>query len=345
VEHLEQLEERALLAFTTLGFSLPDLVISGVAGPVAAWGGTLNITATIKNIGASTITNPIAQAPGSTSTADAPPSTVTVLLTPRPHSAARAVTLGSFQAPAVPQNSLEQVTESFTLPARPSGFPGAGGRFFVRLVVNSDNAVIEANNANDVSKPIQVLVAPQALPAVRAIALYLPPVMQPGDTVAPVIQVGNFGTAPSGSVQVALVASTTKSFTVGSSIVALYTITNIPSAAETPTGGTVISYPQNVTVSGNIATINGTPVTLPTSPATYFLGVVVDPFGKVKQLSVPRNSFALSREVGPPIPDLPPAGVVSTANTNPFPEPATGNLIGVVSTTQNTTILLRRRNS
>jgi hypothetical protein len=343
VEQLERLEERALLAFSNLGFSLPDLVISGVAGPVAAWGGPLNITATVKNIGASTITNPIAQAPGSTTTADAPVSTVTVLLTPQRRSLAGAVTLGTFQAPAVPQNSLEQVTEAFTLPAQPRGFQGAGGRFFIRLVVNSDNQVIEANTSNDVSKPIPVLVAPQALPALRATALFLPPVMQPGDTIAPVIQVGNFGTAPSGTVQVALVASTTKSFTVGSSIVALYTITNIPSAAETPTGGSFVTYPLNVTVSGNIATINGTPVTLPTSPATYFVGVVVDPFGKVKQISVPKNPFALSRNVGPPIADLPPAGVVSTANTNPFPEPPTGNLIGIVSTTENTTILVRRR--
>jgi hypothetical protein len=341
---LERLEERALLAFSNLGFSLPDLTISGIAGPVAAWGGTLNVTATIKNQGATTTTNPIAQAPGDPSTADAPASTVTVLITPRRSSLAGAVSLGSFVAPAVPQNSLEMVTESFTLPARPAGFRGAGGKFFIRLVVNSNHQVLEANTTNDLSRPIAVSVVSQALPELRATALYVPPVMQPGDTIAPVIQVENIGTAASGPVEVALVASTTKSFTAGSSIVALYTLnetpalSSIPSASETPTGGNILSYAQNLTPPGNVVTITGAPVTLPTSPATYFLGVVVDPFGLIKQLSVPKNNFTLIHDVGPPIPNLPPAGVVSAANNFPFPEPASGNLIGIVSTTPPGTI-------
>ena len=36
---LEQLETRELLAYTPLGFSLPDLTVSGYASTVAAWGG------------------------------------------------------------------------------------------------------------------------------------------------------------------------------------------------------------------------------------------------------------------------------------------------------------------
>src|SRR5262249_35466270 len=88
---LEVLESRALLAFSTRGFALPDLKITGTAGPVAAWGGTLSVTATIINTGASTITNPIAQAPGAASTAAAAASQVTVLLTPRAHSLRGAV--------------------------------------------------------------------------------------------------------------------------------------------------------------------------------------------------------------------------------------------------------------
>ncbi len=51
---LEALEERTLLSFTTLGFSLPDLTISGQAGPRAAWGGSLNVSVYLQNIGAST---------------------------------------------------------------------------------------------------------------------------------------------------------------------------------------------------------------------------------------------------------------------------------------------------
>ena len=60
----ERLESRDLMASSPLGFSLPDLTITGSAGTRAAWGGTLGITATVINQGSSTITNPIAQAPG-----------------------------------------------------------------------------------------------------------------------------------------------------------------------------------------------------------------------------------------------------------------------------------------
>ena len=339
---LELLEPRALMAFSTLGFSLPDLQISGTAGPVAAWRGTLSVTATIVNTGASTITNPIAQAPGAASTADAAASQVTVLITPRANSLRGAVTIGTFQAPAIPQNNLEQVTESFTLPARPRGFPArAGSTFFVRLVVNSDNKLLESDTTNDISKPIPVTLAPQALPALQAVDLEVPSVLQPGDTIAPTISVANLGTAPSGPIQVALVASTTKNFTVGSSIVALYNITNIPPASQTPTGASVGSAGQNLTPPSNVVTFTGPPVTLPTSPRKYFLGVVVDPFGKVKQLSGVSARLSLIQTVGPPITNLPPAGVVSTASTNLFPLPPTGTLIGVLSTssTGSTTIV------
>ncbi len=88
---VEPLESRALLASSSLGFSLPDLTITGQAGPRAAWGGVLDVSAILQNIGASTTTEPFSQAPattaptpgspyGSTSTADAPDTTVAVLL-------------------------------------------------------------------------------------------------------------------------------------------------------------------------------------------------------------------------------------------------------------------------
>src|SRR5262245_27957721 len=245
---LERLEARDLMAFSTLGFSLPDLTVTGIAGPRAAWGGTLSVTARIINTGSSTITNPIAQFPGAASTADAPASTVAVVLTPRRHSLAGAFTLGTFQAPAVPQNNLQQVTQSFTLPSQPpSRFTARpGARFFIRLVVNPNNLMLENDTTNNMSRPIPVTVAAQALPELRAIALYVPPVMQPGDTIAPTISVANFGTAASGPVQVALVASTTRSFTVGSSIVALYNIANIPSASQTPGGSGAGNVNQNL---------------------------------------------------------------------------------------------------
>ena len=157
VSALESLEERALLSFTTLGNSLPDLTISGEAGPRAAWGGTIDVSAFLQNIGASTTTEPLSQLPptqpqaagslyGSTSSADAPDSTVAVLLTKSPKSLKGAVTLGTFVAPPLTQNSVEQLSDAFTLPSRPKGFAGAGGKFYVWFVANSTGAFPEANH-------------------------------------------------------------------------------------------------------------------------------------------------------------------------------------------------------
>jgi len=200
-------------------------------------------------------------------------------------------------------------------------------------MANSSGTAFEANPENNISSAIPVKVVGRTLPKLRAIALGVPPVMQPGDTISPTIEVENFGTAGTiaqGSVQVALVASVTPTFTVGSSIVALETISsNIPPLSETPTKGNPKTFgEQNLIPPGNVVTFTIPPVTLPTSPATYYLGVVVDPFGTLTQLSLPQNALELIHRVGPPIANLPPAGVVGSANTGVFPTPADGQLIG-----------------
>ncbi len=331
---LEQLEARELLAFSNLGFSLPDVIISGEAGPRAAWGGTLSISGFVQNIGASTITEPTQQAPGSSSTSDAPVTSVAVYLSPRRHSLRGSMLLTTLSVPPIGQNSVYDLnTAPIALPPRPQGFAGTGGVFYVRLVANSSGTAFEANPINNISRPIPVKVVGQALPALRAIALGVPPVMQPGDTISPTIEVENFGTAGTisqGSVDVALVASVTPTFTAGSSIIYLQTITvNIPALSETPTKGNPATFgEQNLVPPSNVVTFTVPPVTLPTSPATYYLGVVVDPFGTLSQLSVPKNALELINLVGPPIQHLPPAGVVSSVNTGVFPTPANGQLIG-----------------
>jgi hypothetical protein len=313
---LEPLEARDLMASSSLGFSLPDLRISGIAGSQAAWGGTLGITAMVDNIGSSTTTNPIAWAPGNLSTADAPASTVAVLITPHRHSLRGAIQVGTFAAPAISQNSLEQITDSLTLPSQPAGFAGPGGRFFVRLVANTDGSVVEANRYNNVSRPIRVRVASSALPELRVVSLGVPAHMQPGDTIAPQITIANFGSAASGTpVQVALVESTSKSFTVGSSIIALYNVeTSIPGAYQ---------------AGNNTLTFTAPAVQLTSTPSTYYLGVVIDPNGLINQLSTPTNVFEQIHKVGPANSGLPPAGVVSSANDQPFPLPPTGTFIGI----------------
>jgi hypothetical protein len=324
------------MAFNPLGFSTPDLTITGTAGTRAAWGGTLGITATVINQGSSTITNPIAQAPGSLSTADAPASTVAVVITPR-RSLAHAVTIGSFQAPPVIQNSLEQIQETFTLPARPQGFAAPGGRFYVHLIVNATSSVVEADRSNNFSQPIPVQVAGQALPNIVATGLNLPATLGPGDTISPTITLTNSGTAASGPVEVALVASTTKNFNVGSSIVALYEVaTSIPPASAVAPGGIIAAFSQTANPISNNLTFTGPLVTLPTSPAKYFLGIVVDPFGKLNQLHTHGSQMEQLRVVENTS-GLPAAGVVSTPNSTLFPLPPAGVFIGVNPTATTTT--------
>ena len=247
----EGLEERTLLSFSNLGFSLPDLTIRGEAGPRAAWGGTIVVSAYLQNIGASTTTEPMSQA-GATDTqaagslysaasaADAPDSTVQVLLSPTPRSLKGAISLGTISAPPLEQNSVEQLSSPFTLPSRPAGFAGTGGKFYVWFVANSTNEFPEANVNNNLSKPVPVQITGQPLPSLRVVGLAVPSRMQPGDTINPTIVVENFGTADTsaqGPVTVDLVESVTKSFTLGSQIIATYTIDDLPGVSGTPTKG------------------------------------------------------------------------------------------------------------
>jgi hypothetical protein len=109
---LERLETRELMAFSTLGYSLPQLTVTGSAGPRAAWGGTLNVSVYLQNIGASTTTEPTAQAPGSTSQADAGDSTIAVVLTRHANSLRGAINLGTIDAPPVPQKAASFMFDS-----------------------------------------------------------------------------------------------------------------------------------------------------------------------------------------------------------------------------------------
>src|SRR5262249_41871001 len=85
----------------------------------------------------------------------------------------------------------------------------------------------------------------------------------------------------------------------------------------------------NLTPQQNTVTITGAPLTLPTTPKVYFIGVVVDPDGKIKQIHgisgiTGTSALSLARQVGPPIQGLPPAGVIYAgggANNLPFPYP------------------------
>ena len=54
-------------------------------------------------------------------------------------------------------------------------------------------------------------------------------------------------------------------------------------------------------------------------PEHVFLGIVIDPYGKITELSLPNNVFEDVTVVGPSSSGLSSAGVVFTPNNNPFP--------------------------
>ena len=357
---LEVLEGRQLLSYSSLGYSLPDVSITGQAGPVAAWGGSLTVKVILKNTGASTIGEPLSLTPTTQvftgpdgravppyyvpSSADAGTVPIAAFLTRSPHSMAGAISLGTFLSPSLSQNDVQQFSELFGLPQRPSNLP-ATGIYYVRLFANAGQTIIESNYTNDVSPPIPVRFVSSALPMLRVTALDVPSVMQPGDTIAPTFQITNLGsasTASQGLVQVALVESTTPDFNLGSKIIALYTLPNaIPGQSTAPVVASAHHharlfngriYNNSVTQGSNVETFTTAPVTLPTSPSVYFLGIVIDPNNNLDQLSLPANRLEQIHQVGPPIPGLPPAGVISSTALSPqFPNPPDGVPIGNVN--------------
>jgi hypothetical protein len=340
---LEALEERTLLSFSTLGFSLPDLVVTGEAGHRASWGGTLNVSVYLQNIGASSTTEPLNQLPASeeqaagslynsTSSADAPASTVAVLLSRSPNSLKGSINLGSFQVPPLTQNNLAQVSATFTLPSRPAGFAGNGGKFYVFFAANSESTFQEVTHANNLSTPVAVHVAPGPAPAVRAIGLQVPSSLEAGDTIDPVAVLENFGTAPSGPLTVDLVESVTPFLTLGRSIVASETIGTLPGLSEVPTAATNSDFAEQlVNPPDNVVSVDFGLQTLSTPPPShYFLGIVVGPEGTTTPLGLPSDNFEVVKVVGANRVHRGAAGVVSSANTGQFPTAPTNTPVGVL---------------
>src|SRR5271166_1184809 len=107
---LEQLEGRQLLSYSSLGYSLPSLRLSGLAGSVASWGAAYQVTVILQNTGASTMIEPLSLVPASQvaigptgsvvpsyyipSTADAT-AQIGIYLAPRPRSYAGAIQIGT----------------------------------------------------------------------------------------------------------------------------------------------------------------------------------------------------------------------------------------------------------
>jgi CARDB len=332
---LEVLEARELLAYNPLGFTLPDLSVQAYASTAAAWGNDLTVTVTVRNTGASTITEPLNQQLNATSSASSPATVVDVFGSTSKKGPKNPVLLGTVPfTNGVAQNSVVQLTETFALPSQPAGFPGDGGKIYLYFVVNPDGSVLESDTTNNMSGPVPLLIE-VPLPELAAVGFDVPSTMQPGDTIVPTVRVGNFGTVASPAFTVWVVASTTPTFNAGSQPVEEFTFPSIPAISDV-TSKTPVFNDANLDPQTNIVTLTGIPATLSLTPGKYYLGVVVDPgnqvkqIGKVPQFVVPKNPFTFSHLVKQ-IPGLPPAGEVTAGGASlipVFPNPAGGVLVG-----------------
>ena len=79
-------------------------------------------------------------------------------------------------------------------------------------------------------------------------------------------------------------ASTTRKFTAGSSILATYTVPNIPGTTQVSSGAELVAD-TNLNPQNNVVTITGAPLTLPVAPKVYYIGVVIDPFPPARRTS------------------------------------------------------------
>lgn len=327
---LERLEDRQLLSFSPLGFSLPDIAITGYAAPVAAWGGPFAVVADVSNHGASSLDEPLNLQPGSPSTADTGPFTVDVFFQKSMRPNTSRVLIGTIQVADIPQNSSVRFKSTFTLPAQPPGFR-ANGNVFVSFVADPTNQVLEndkTNNAFLVKQPVH-LVPP--LPDLEIVGLDVPPVMQPGDTIRPNIEVANFGAVDSstqGPFTVTLLAISKH----GASTLANYTVEFLPPLSVVPQQNAVLGD-ASLDPPVNVETLDSPPgpaVTLPLSPKNYIITAVADPLHRIQQIrTVARvlGTFTppVFANVGPRIRHLPPDNIVfqpSSPGTNPFPFPA-----------------------
>ena len=191
---LERLEGRELLAFSPLGFSLPDLSVSGFAGPIGAYTGPLAVTVDVANLGASSIIEPLNLAPGSSSTADSLPTTVVVYVSrvQRPGPTQR-IALGEFDIPTIPQNSLMRLRHRDP-PRADAACPRTWGEsvHFLRGGPRSPLAGSRPDQQPDSrGVPVQLFTK---LPELDGVALDVPPDLRPGDTIQPNFKIANFGT-------------------------------------------------------------------------------------------------------------------------------------------------------
>ncbi len=324
---VEGLETRQLMTYSPLGYSLPNLSVSGYAAQEAAWGGTLGVEVVVQNQGASSLVEPTHLFPTTTdldtgnvivtqSTADAAPSVVDVYASTKPNATTGLVRVDTVSIPAVTQNSQFQTLSVFTLPSRPKGFPSNGGKIFLTFVLENSQAVTQKGQTPEffrVPLPVKIV---NPLPNLQVVGFDIPTTLQPGDVISPTIQIANLGAGnPSvqGPVTVDIVASLDKNFGPGDSIVGSYVISSLPGLSEVPTQTGFTGAP-NLLPAANVNTTTLAPIKLPANPGSYFLGIEIDPTASIKMTHPPTPALMSVVQVGPRNAVLPPTTLL--VNTN-----------------------------
>ena len=313
------------MAYSPFGYSLPELAVTGYAATAASWGGSLSVDVTVQNQGASSLIEPLDLAPAvinpdtgavspTVSTADSAATTVDVFASAKPNATSGLVKIDTVSIPAISQNSFYDTVASFTLPARPKGFPGNGGKIYLTLVVDNNQTILQTSQGQNIYRVPASVQITNNLPDLQVVNFDIASPLQPGDVISPTIRIANFGTgdpAKQGPVTVELVASLDKNFGPGDSVVATYTIASLPGISAVPTqtgfvGDTNLIPPSNI----NTTTI--APVKLPSTPGTYFLGIVIDPKSSIQMKVAPTPALRDPVQVGPRNPLLPPAVLITS---------------------------------
>ncbi|GAC1341501.1 MAG: hypothetical protein NVSMB14_06700 [Isosphaeraceae bacterium] len=333
---LERLEARELMAFSPVIGPGPDLTVVGIAGPVAAYGGPLAVTVDVANlVHPNEVVNPLAALPNQPSVLPASPETiVAVYASPsRRFNASQEFLVGDIAIPALAPGTVTEQTATFTLPAkRPNGLPGPGHRIYLTFQVDPLGQTGDVNPSNNLTTVgIPVLISPP-LPDLRALALQTPSTLQAGDVISPSIKIGNFGTVDSvlqAPIEVDLIVSPKPFPTKGSKVLARYLIESLTPLSQAPSTNFIVGD-ANLTNPPNVTTLFGAQVTLPKSSNGEYLGVIVDPSKRIRQIrdavKGPIRPFSFVRKIGPAIAGLPPATVVSqpAPQANLFPIPPFG---------------------
>jgi hypothetical protein len=274
------------MAYSAMGFSLPDLVVGNKSSAVASWGQPFSVQISAFNRGASSLPE-MPQNPLAPSMADAVTTVDVYLVRGRNRTLIDTIDLG-----AVRQNSVENGVVDIQLPnTPPAGFPAAGGQIRMLFVPNVSNQIrlpMASPNGGSWSMPINVL---PSLPQIQFLSDNSPGVIVPGQVFTPEIVLANTGGAnvnTQGPLKVIMVASADPYFNPGDVVINEFTFDSLAGLNQRPIEGGAKNLPRsrrgNLPLAANQASASGAKMTFPTD-GPYYIGYVIDPDRTITQRS------------------------------------------------------------